>query len=169
VDPKGGLSIESYATLRARLAQDGVDRDALLAEHGLDEDRWDAVDDVWQEELSRALDRPGDDVPDMWLRYAGAFSRAQRDAPARVLSVELFGACTRVLQGARDPRLALEKMGVTLTEYLKANQIWSPQIVKDKAIAACFHAATHGPLPDKGTAQTSTDEAATDEIATKQD
>ena len=33
---------------------------------------------------------------------------------------------------------------VTLTEYLKANQILSPQIVRDRAIAASFQAAMKG-------------------------
>jgi hypothetical protein len=139
------LDLEGYAALRARLARDGADRDALLAEYGFDEESWDLYDDRWQAKLSRALDQSGDDVPAEIVNYAAAFAREQRDAPGRLVSLELFAQCTRAVQGTRDPKLALEKLGVTLTEYLKANQSWSPQIVKDRAIAARFHAAMKGP------------------------
>jgi hypothetical protein len=140
-DPKQRLSLEAYAELRARLARDETGRDALLAEHGLDEDAWDALDDAWQAELSRSLEAESDDLPAEVIAYADAFARAQRDAPGRLLSIELFAACTRALRGARDPKRALEKQGVTLGEYLKANQHWSPQLAKDAALAARFRNA----------------------------
>jgi len=40
--------VRAYAALSARLAEPDADRAALLAEHGLDEDGWDELDDVWQ-------------------------------------------------------------------------------------------------------------------------
>lgn len=132
------MTLEAYAELRARLARDDVDRDAALAELGLDEEAWDVIDDEWQAELSRALDTDGDDLPADVIAYADAFARAQRDAPGRLLSLETFARCTRALRGARDPKRALEKQGVTLTEYLKANQHWSPQLATDDALAAQF-------------------------------
>ncbi len=132
------MSLEAYAALRARLSQDGIDRDAALADLGLDEEAWDRIDDEWQAELSQALDGGGDDLPPAMIAYADAFARAQRDAPGRLLSLETFARCTRALRGARDPKRALEKLGVTLTEYLKANQHWSPQLAGDDALAARF-------------------------------
>jgi hypothetical protein len=143
-DPKQRMPLEAYAALRARLAQDHVDRDALLAEHGLDEESWDLVDDAWQAQLSLALEADGDDLPAEVLRYAEAVARAQRDAPGKLLGLEQFAACTRALRQARDPKLALEKHGVTLTEYLKANQHWSPQLATDHPLAARFRAALKG-------------------------
>lgn len=144
MDPKDKLGLAEYAQLRARLAQDNVDRDALLAEHGFDEDSWDALDDAWQEQLSRDLDAGGDDVPASLMVYANTFAAAQRDAPGRLLELELFATCTRALQGARDPKLALQKLGVTLTEYLKANQTWSPQLARDPVLAKRFEKALRG-------------------------
>ena len=132
-EPKPRMSLEAYAELRARLSRDDVDRDAALADLGLDEETWDVIDDEWQAELSRALDTDGDDLPAAVIAYADAFARAQRDAPGRLLSLETFARCTRALRGARDPKRALEKQGVTLTEYLKANQHWSPQLATDDA------------------------------------
>jgi hypothetical protein len=138
------LDLEAYARLRAQLAQDGVDRDALLAQHGLDEDSWDALDDRFQAELSRALDSDDDGVPDAVLRYTNAFCETQRDAPGRLLSLEQFAQATRAVRGANDPRLALEKLGVTMTEFLKANQHWSPKLGHDPKLAAQFTAGLTG-------------------------
>ena len=143
-DPKPRMSLEAYAELRARLAREGIDRDAVLAELDLDEEAWDAIDDEWQAKLSRALDTESDDLPAELIVYAEAFARAQRDAPAKLLSLEAFAACTRALRGARDPKRALDKLGVTLTEYLKANQHWSPLFAHDDALSTRFRRALSG-------------------------
>ena len=135
------FDLESYARLRARLALDGADRDELLAEHGLDEDSWDPIDEAWQERLAHDMDTEGDDVPESIARYSACFAEVQRDAPGRVLSLELFAQCTRAVQQSHDPARSLEKLGVTLSELLKANQHWSPRITGDAEIARRFKRA----------------------------
>jgi len=139
-DPKR-FDLDSYARLRARLALDGADRAGLLAEHGLDEDSWDRIDEAWQEQLAQDLEAEGDDVPPSIARYSERFAEVQREAPGKVLSLEQFAQCTRTVQQSRDPGKALEKLGVTLTEFLKANQHWSPRITGDAAVARRFKQA----------------------------
>jgi hypothetical protein len=142
-----GFDLETYARLRAELAREGVDRETVLASHGLDEDGWDVIDDRFQAQLSQALDQPGDDVPAEVLRYAEAFADAQRTGPGPLLSLQQFAACTRAVQHARDPRLALSKLGTTLTAFLKANHHWSPQLAHDPALAERFQLAMRASRP----------------------
>ena len=138
------FDLEGYARLRAQLAADGVERDDLLAAVGLDEERWEVIDAHWQEVLSRELDAEGDDVPDAILRYTAAFMAAQRDAGEAKLDLERFAACARAVRATRDPKAALERLGVTLTEFLRANQHWTPQLARDPALAARFQRALRG-------------------------
>jgi hypothetical protein len=139
-DPKR-FDLDSYATLRARLALEDTDRERLLAEHDLDEESWDRIDEAWQDQLSRDLEAQGDDVPASITQYSQRFEQVQRDAPGRVISLELFGECTHTVQQATDPKKALAKLGVTLSEFLKANQHWSPRITREPAIAERFKRA----------------------------
>src|SRR5690606_6445496 len=140
-----------YARLRARLAAVGADRAALLAERGLDEERWEPIDERWQDRLSEALDVEGDDVPELVVRYAAAFAEGQRTT-GDVALLERFAQCTRALRGARDPRHALERLGMPLTDYLRANQHWAPLLARDPALQARFRAAMRGPLQPEGAA-----------------
>lgn len=135
------FDLDSYARLRARLALDGAERDKLLAEHGLDEDSWDRIDEAWQEQLAQDLEVEGDDVPESIARYSERFAEVQREAPGRVLPLELFAECTRAVQTSHDPTRSLKKLGVTLAEFLKANQHWSPRITSDAVVARRFKRA----------------------------
>ncbi len=143
-DDEGLLELDTYAALRARLAADGADRAVLLAEHGLDEGAWELIDEAWQQRFSDDLEHSQEDVPASVMRYSEVFAATQRDAPTELLSLELFASCTRKLQRARDPKLALEKLGVTLTQYLKANQHWAARMAKDQPSAERFHRIVSG-------------------------
>ncbi len=140
-DDRKRFDLDTYATLRARLALDSSDREQLLAEHDLDEESWDRIDEAWQDQLSRDLEADGDDVPASITRYSRRFEEVQRDAPGRVISLELFAECTRSVQYARDPKQALDKLGVTLSVFLKANQHWSPRIASEPEITGRFKRA----------------------------
>ena len=141
------LELDTYAALRARLAVDGVDRNLLLSEKGLDEEGWERIDELWQQRFSDDLEQGQEDVPASVLRYSEVFAATQRDAPAELLSLELFATCTRKLQRSRDPKLALEKLGVTLSQFLKANQHWAAWMATDKQNAERFHRIVSGLLP----------------------
>jgi len=91
--------------------------------------------------LSDDLDSVDDDVPPSIVRYSGAFAAAQKAAGPESVDLETFARCTRAIQGARDPKLALEKLGVSLSDYLRANQRWLPEMAQDAALAARFQQA----------------------------
>ncbi len=129
--------IEAYATLRAQLASDADQRDELLAQHDLDEELWDALDEQWQDKLSDQLET-GATIPDLIIRYNQAFTDAQRDGPGQPLSLERFAEATRALQNTLEPQKALEKLGIALPEFLKANQVWAPRLASDPAMAKRF-------------------------------
>ncbi len=132
------LTIEAYAQVMAELAAAGEGRAAVLARHGLDEARWDVIDDRWQEELSAALDPEDDGVPEVLSRYAAAYEAAQR-ALAPPITIEQFAQVTRLLQASGDIRAALAKVGVTLADYVRGTEHWSRRFAEDPELDRRFH------------------------------
>lgn len=147
VDPHIPLTtdVRAYAELSVRLAEPDADRDALLAEHGLDEDGWDAIDDLWQARLSEAVDAMGDaeTVPPLVKEHADAFAAAQaaRVSPGAPLTLERFVEVTLDLQRGQDVQHALKRHGTTLHDYLRAQQHWLKVMMADAALAERFERA----------------------------
>lgn len=136
------MDVRAYATLSARLAEPDADRAALLAEHGLDEDGWDEIDDAWQARLSEAEDAVGDEdaVPLLVKEHAEAFAQAQaaRVSPGEPLSLERFVEITLDVQRGQDTQHVLKRHGTTLHDYLRAQQHWLKKMMGDDALAARF-------------------------------
>jgi hypothetical protein len=135
------LDVEAYAQVMAELASadDGSSgRAAVLARHGLDEDRWAAIDDHWQDQLSLALDPEDDGVPEILSAYAAAYEAAQR-ALAPPITLEQFALVTRLLQASGDVRASLAKVGVTLADYVRGSEHWSRQLAGDPELEQRFH------------------------------
>lgn len=148
VDPTSSLvtDVRAYAALSARLAEPDADRAALLAEHGLDEDGWDALDDLWIARLSEAADAAGDEdrVPPLVQEHAEAFARAQaeRASAGAPLSFERFVEITLEIQRAgADVKYVLSRNATTLHDYLRAEQHWLREMMDDAALQARFHKA----------------------------
>jgi len=134
-------SVEAYAQVMAELASagDGAARRAqVLARHGLDEDRWAAIDDHWQEQLSLALDPEDDGVPAILSAYAAAYEAAQR-ALAPPISLDQFAQVTRLLQASGDVRASLAKVGVTLADYVRGSEHWSRLLAENPELERRFH------------------------------
>ncbi len=122
--------IADYAALCAELAS-AADRAAVLARHGLDEERWSELEDRWLDELSRAEEEhEGDSPPPLVLAFAEAFSRAQQRGLA-VLPFERYAEITRDLCGGRDVAVVLARHRVELAEYLRAHRHWTELIARD--------------------------------------
>src|SRR4051812_16274297 len=102
----------------AELASAGDDRAAVLARHGLDERRWEAIDTRWQERLSAALDADGDGVPPLVAAHAAAYEAAQ-SALAPPISLAQLAEVTRLLHGSGDLRASLARVGITLASYVR--------------------------------------------------
>lgn len=131
--------VERYATLAVQLAAPDADREALLAAHGLDEQRYGELEDRWMNKLSLAEDAPGDGVPPLLVQYATAFSRAQRAlGGTTLLTLERYAAITRALSRGRDVAQVLEKQGLSLGDYLRSHEHWTRQLASDGALAQRF-------------------------------
>ena len=136
--------LEAYAALAAALAAPGADRAALLAEHGLDEEGWDALDDAWQARLSEADSDEVDDtlgVPKLLAAYAEAFSRAQRGLSPGLLSFERFLEAAREMMRGTDMATVLKRLGLSLEEYLRGQAHWTARMLEDGDLAARFRQA----------------------------
>ncbi|WP_437282031.1 hypothetical protein WME90_16160 [Sorangium sp. So ce375] len=141
--PQGVDDVEAYATLAAQLADPSADRAALLAEHGLDEAGWEALDDAWQARLSEADDEDGEDVgvPPLVVAFAEAFARAQRARAKSELSFERFLEAARELKRGTDMATVLSRLDLTLEDYLGAQQRWTAAMLEDEALMAQFQRA----------------------------
>ena len=147
MDPRTTLTtdVRAYAALSVRLAEPDADRAAILAEHGLDEDGWDAIDDAWQERLSEAVDAMGDEetVPFLVKEHAEAFAAAQaaRTRAGDPMPMERFVEVTLDIQRGQDVQHVLQRNGTTLHDYLRAQQHWLKKMMEDADLARRFEQA----------------------------
>jgi hypothetical protein len=136
------FDVAEYAELAATLADPSCDRAAVLAAHDLDEEGWTALDRLFQDRLGRAMDEAEEGVPPLVSAYAEAFARARaalhKDKP--VLTLDRFADATREIQVRGDPLPALAKHGITLEEYLRANEHWTQRMLADPTLVARFRA-----------------------------
>ena len=131
--------IEGYARVMAELASASDARGEILARHGLDEARWEALDTRWQAQLSAAMDQdPEDDgVPEIVSRYAAAYDVAQRSI-APPISLARFAMVTRLLGASADLRASLSKVGVTMADYVRGSEHWSRKLAGDPELERQF-------------------------------
>jgi hypothetical protein len=139
--PPESFDVAEYAALAAALAEPTADRAAVLGSHGLDEEGWAALDEHFQDRLGRAMN-DADGLPPLVAAYAEAFARA-RAAIAEdrgVISIERFADATREIRRRGEPLPALAHVGVTLDEFLRANEHWTRRMLEDPALLARFRA-----------------------------
>lgn len=139
------LDPERYARITAALAS-GRERDEVLAEHGLDEETWNELEERFQTRVSAALDAHPEDAdapPPIVERLAQAFSYA--DQAGSVLAFDAYVNATRAVQAGSDPSGALAKLGVSLPVYLRAHQHWVRAMTTDPALARRFVEALQAP------------------------
>jgi hypothetical protein len=136
--------VEAYATLAARLADPSADRAALLAEHGLDEAGWEALDDAWQARLEEADEDDGEEevgVPPLVAAFAETFARVQRARAKSELSFERFVEAARAMKRGPDVATVLSRLEMTLEDYLSAQQRWTAAMLEDEELMARFQRA----------------------------
>ena len=136
------INLDAYARLTVALGRAGDRRAAVLAAHGLDEARWEAIDGLWQARLSDAMDEGTDEepIPPFLQEYSRAMDRAQSD-DSQVISLERFAQATRVVREGGEVALALERLGLTPDEYLHANHYWMQRMAQDDELAETFRRA----------------------------
>ena len=136
------FDVAEYAALSATLAEPSCDRAAVLATHGLNEEGYAALDRHFQDRMSRAMDDDHDGVPPLVAAYAEAFERARaalrRDQD--VISIERYADATREIQRRGDPLPALSRVGISLEQFIRANEHWTRRMLEDPALLARFRA-----------------------------
>lgn len=135
---EGGADVDVrvFARICVALADGISSRAEALAAHRLDEEAWDAIEDAWQERLSRAMEEhDGEGVPPLIAAYGAALDEAR--AGGDVLTFERFAEATRQLQTG-DPTRALAVAGVSLPSYLRANGYWTGRMATDPVLAERF-------------------------------
>jgi hypothetical protein len=136
------INLDAYARITVALRRAGLARDPALAAYGLDEARWQAIDDVWQARLSAAIEEGTDDVPvsPFLEQFARAMDRAESD-DSQVMSFERFVEATRIVRRGGDVGRGLERLGVTVDSYLQANRHFMQRMAKDDELAASLRRA----------------------------
>jgi hypothetical protein len=136
------INLDAYARLTVALGRAGDNRGAVLAAHGLDEARWEAIDDLWQARLSDAMDEITEDqpVPPFLAQFSRAMDRAQSD-DTQVLSFERYAEVTRAVRQGGDVPRALQRLGVSTDEYLHANRYWMQRMADDDELSERFQRA----------------------------
>jgi hypothetical protein len=134
------LDVHGYAAVCARLADGARPREEILGELGFDEASWTEADAVWQDRLSSALDQDVEGVPELIAAYAEAFARARAVAAqgAVIEPIERFAQATREIQRLGDPMKALGRVGMTLEQFLRANEHWTRRMIEEPEVAERF-------------------------------
>jgi hypothetical protein len=137
--------LDAYARLSAVLGRAGVRRDEVLRAHGLDETRWQDIDDLWQARLSDAVDAATETdeggVPAFLAEYARAMERAQSD-DSQVMGFERFVEATRAARaGGPEFTRVLERLGVVVDDYLRASRHYTQAMTADDSLAERFRTA----------------------------
>ena len=132
--------IDLYAGIAVEIADGAGDPEVVLARHGLDEARWDAIDNGWQARLAEATDEGVEDgIPPLLAAYAQAMARAQKArAGAGVASFERFAEAMRLFQRSGDMPATLQRTGLTLQDFLRASQHWTSRLAVEPDLAAKF-------------------------------
>lgn len=134
--------IEAYAALVAALADPSADRATTLDAHGLDEERWEALDNAWQARISADEEACGDKVPPLLAAYSDALARAQRARQkGAILSFEKFIELVRALRYGGDVTATLQRFGVTFQVLMASQQHWLEEMKKDDVLATRWQRA----------------------------
>jgi hypothetical protein len=133
------INLDAYARLAVALARAGPDRATVLEAHGLDEGRWQAIDDLWQARLSDAMDQITDaaPVPPFIEQFSRAMDRAQSD-DSQVIAFERYAEATRAVRRGGEVAKSHARLGLTTDEYLRANRYWVQRMAEDDELAAAF-------------------------------
>jgi hypothetical protein len=132
------LSLSEYAEINAELSLAPQHSTAILANHLLNEPRWEAFDEAWEAKLSEALDTQSqEDAPPLLVTdYSEAFQRARARHAGAPLEFERFLALLGELRRGNSRPRALAQARVTLAQFLAAQSYWTRESMNDPALAA---------------------------------
>jgi hypothetical protein len=129
--------IETYARVMADIGA-GKPRGEVLAAHGLDEVRFEAIEKAAFADVGEGVtDAPV--IPEADLRLDRAFREARDRSSDALLSIEEFARAAAVAQEGVQVSERLTKMGVSLQTFLKASGHYAPRLAREPELAARFN------------------------------
>lgn len=137
------LTVADYAALSVRLAAspNNAAATAVLSEAGLTQAQWDAEEQAWEAELSRAMDRE-DEVPQILLVYFDAIQAAQHALSKTGLTLEVFAdILSQIRRGAALDHV-LRRHGVMLPDFLAAQTFWMQRAFSDPEVRRALEGIT---------------------------
>ncbi len=161
LEPIGGVSLEVYATVSARVAADPSARPAILAEYGLDEARFNAADQGWQARMRQAEDpMAAAAIAGEYGKYFAAAGQGQYGATAQASAghigmhgqvggpgaaaepctleryAEIMGAQAAWSDQGRDVNAMLQsQFGMTALDWSNMSTYWSMKMATDYQLA----------------------------------
>jgi hypothetical protein len=134
VSPRRELEI--YGAIAADLAR-GRDRGEALAAHGLDEERFDALEERALAAMA-ADDDAQDGIPEPIAQFDAALRVAHAPEPHDVPSLEDFVRALMVAQEGGKVHERLAERGLSLELLLRGSGYYTPKLVSDPELARRF-------------------------------
>lgn len=138
--------IAAYAKVLSALAR-GADRARVLEAHGLDEERFEALEERALEALSAGDD--GDGIPPAVARFDAAIRNASPHAPAGPPSLEAFAQAYLIAQQGGNVAERLKEHGSSLDVLLRGSEHYVPRFAREPELADRFRALTSRTGPPK--------------------
>jgi hypothetical protein len=117
------------------------DRAGILAQRGMDEERYDALVTRVHEAIDRAIDGAGDGVPELVTSLDARLraARSRRHEQAREpMSLERYAQAVVALRSGRDPQRSLAELGLGPADLARASAYFNPRLGSDPALGRRF-------------------------------
>jgi hypothetical protein len=135
------LDPETYATIVARISA-GADRATVLAEHGFDEETFEAAEGALDDALSIELESASEDnaPPASVIAFDRAFRSASLATgdPASFLTIERYAEAVAILESGDRIEHRLAQAGLTLSQVFRATAHYAPRLAREPDLAASF-------------------------------
>lgn len=135
------LDPEIYATIVARISA-GADRATVLAEHGFDEETFEAAEEALDDALSDEMEVSADDAapPASVIAFDRAFRAASLSSSdvSSILGIERYAEAIAILEAGERIEHRLAQAGLTLPQVFRATAHYAPRLAREPDLAATF-------------------------------
>lgn len=145
----GDGELELYAAITAEIAA-GRPREDAMRERGLDDERFAAIEERIEAAFSDAMDAAGDGVPPFIQRYEVAMREAHEAARSSEAPMPLadFARVMRVMEGGRDPKKELDRLGLSAADVARAVSHYGPRLAREPALVVELERLKRGAPPE---------------------
>ena len=134
--PNPDDDLRVYAAVASDLAR-GRDRAETLAEHGLDEEAFDRLEDRANEAMA-ARDEGGDDIPKAIVEFDAVLRATASKSSLDVPSLEDFVRALVIAQEGGKVHERLAERGLSIELLLRGSAYYTPRLAGDPELARRF-------------------------------